>query len=120
MKYIVLPYKVGLLLSSDKIIEEMLGLHRSVDLAKGWISLAFNDCKNIGAFQFEYGDKELIAWGTYVLPSCRRKNIARQMWANALELFSPKKIDVFTISKSGRKLINSLSKKYNQYNWNHI
>lgn len=122
MKYLITSYIEGFVNTSYYVKSNLiklhdLGLYNSV---KTRICLAFDGASNVGGFQFEVSPQGIVAWGTYVLPSYRGKNIARQMWVKALKHFEPKSVHVCTISKSGENLINSLSKKYNQYNWNHI
>lgn len=79
-----------------------------------------NDADHLdGLFKFSFQEKTktLITKGTLVNPTYRKRGVAKQMWALAIDELKPNKIIAFASTRDGLRFINKMKKKYPNIIW---
>lgn len=74
------------------------------------VAIARDGKKTVGFFRFTIRRGTLWAQGTWVRKSYRKKGLALSMWDVAMKRFKPKRVDVVTVSRGGKVLVERVKR----------
>lgn len=99
----------------ENISEDIVSLLKEWNV--GWsdkVIIAYDKDVLVGFFRYDLGNTLpwLYAAGTYIIPEYRNRNIAFNLWQQAIINEKPNKILAYIASDGGLKLLNKIQKEF--------